>query len=70
MSKRAPDLYGTEHYAYEYNKNAPTKVQENIIKDIKTYLGIDFEGRTSKEAYEFIGRHHKQMMSAKRFRRW
>jgi hypothetical protein len=60
MSKRCPSLDGTEHYAYSTRVNPPTRTQRNLIKIIEDNLGVKFNGQSSKQAYEFIGKYYEK----------
>lgn len=63
MSTRC-DLDGTTHY--EWGKGyvyPPTEKQENLIKFIQDMLDLRFTGNSSREAYEFIGKHHRRAVS-------
>ena len=44
----------------DYSKIAPTKKQVKIIKFIEVNLGIKFEGKSTQDAYDFIGKYHEE----------
>jgi len=41
--------------------NPPTHKQKYLIGQIKYYLGIDFTGNDSDDAYKFINKHYQDV---------
>lgn len=66
MSMRCISLTGTEHYAYGTIPNPPSHKQQNCIDIIWERLRIPFNGNTSREAYEFIGKYYDTALGIKK----
>ena len=58
MSQRCPSLDGDNHYCESYSgTNSPSYKQKSSLIKMRLLKGLVFQGKTSEDAYEFIGKH-------------